>query len=189
MPNKILDVSETFSWENPPSDHNYSVVYIINVVDDRKVYWLAGYEPDRNYISPAGGSSDRGENAVETAIRESYEETCAQVFFSLDEFQDRCFGILKKVNDEGRYQGYIFFIEVQDWDMNQLNLDVQQAYSKEVRDVYKEVSEIVPVLWKTLMQSEDVRVLRNALNGKTYFLRDKAIPEIRYLQKIYANLY
>lgn len=184
-------VTSSFDWKNPPLSHSFSASYLLcNITDEEereRVFWLAGYEPKHNYISPGGGSTDPGENAVETAIRELYEETCSQVKFTKEEFEKVCFGVLHKTYKGEKYDGYVFLllIDVNNEYPQNLDRDVRKAYRHETRDTFREVDHIVPVDWNELMYQEDIRTVYDAYTGKPYPLRIKAIDEMRLFQRMY----
>jgi hypothetical protein len=142
------------------------MTYLLNQKKDGQTFWLGGYEPKHNYISPAGGSRDPEEDVLQTARRELYEETCSQMYFKQDVFQKKCFGILRK-QEKGRI-GYIFLVLVHDWDDQSLNQKLQRAYRQETRPHYKEIDRIVSVRWDSLMHQKSLKRVKDTLTQRSY---------------------
>jgi hypothetical protein len=172
---KILNPTE-FDWD--AKGHKFASIWILSYIQDKPVI-VFGHDHKHRSISSFGGKPNSFETAIETAIRETKEESCKTIILSKSYVKKNIRMILHHIDKPG----YMFIVRMDNFDLNNRSKRMKEELRTEKRKDYRENSDMVGIYLSTLFSglNKDKMIVRD-IHSKQYKIRPIIISTLFFLK-------
>lgn len=175
---ELLDI-KTFDWNI--KHHYFASIWIMTHIND-DLYYIMGYNAMSQALTSFGGRSNLNESCLETAIRETEEESAGSINFTNEFVQKNTNMIIRKVHLTK--QGYIFNLYCKNFNFEEHENKMLNLLRTEYRNDYMENSHIVAVPVNNIYQklNHENKLLVNDIKNRKYNVKTNMISTLRFIK-------